>query len=98
MKGETIDRKFRILAVNPINGKIYTEKNALLLCAKDAAVPAALFAYRSECQKIGANEEHIASIDLLLRRVEAFQAEVESRVPDTVGDEIPRCLRGEGVE
>jgi hypothetical protein len=98
MRMEIIDRKFRILAVNPVNGKIYTEKDSILFCAKDAAVPAALFAYRRECQKLGANQEHIVSIDLLLKRVEQYQAEIESRVPDTVGDEIPRCLRGEGVD
>lgn len=92
-----IDRKFKILAVNPVNGKIYTEENALLLCAKDKAVPAALKAYREECIRIGANPMHVESVGLLLRRVEQFQAENESRVTDTVGDEIPRCLDGIGL-
>jgi hypothetical protein len=89
---EKIDRKFQILAVNPVNGKVYTDENALLLCAKDKAVPAALRAYKEECERIGANPEHVESVGLLLGRVEEYQAEVESRVPDTVGDEIPRCL------
>jgi len=94
---EKIDRKFRILAVNPVNGKVYDESNALLLCAKDKAVPAALIAYRNECERIGANLEHIESVNLLLERVFRYQATVEKRVPDTIGDEIPRCIRGEGV-
>jgi len=89
---KTIDRKFQILAVNPVNGKTYTEENALLLCAKDAAVPAALEAYRDKCTQLKANTEHIASIELLLQRVVLFQTENECRVPDTVGEEIPRCL------
>jgi hypothetical protein len=93
-----IDRKFKILAVNPVNGKIYTEKNSILLCAKDKAVPEALHAYMAECDRIGANPEHIESVSLLIERVEKFQAEIESRVPDTVGDEIPRCIHGVGVE
>jgi len=94
---EKIDRKFKILAVNPVNGKFYTDQNSLLLCAKDKAVPAALAAYELECIKIGANPEHILSVNLLRQRVKEFQKEIECRVPDTVGDEIPRCIHGEGV-
>ena len=89
---EKIDRKFKILAVNSVNGKTYTDENALLLCAKDKAVPAALRAYKEECERIGANAEHVESIGLLIGRVEKYQAEIASKVPDTVGDEIPRCL------
>lgn len=94
-----IDRKFKILAVNPVTDKRYTEANSLLLCAKDAAVPAALNAYLDECVRIGANREHIESIALLLERVLDFQiAAGGGRVPDTVGAEIPQCLNGEQVE
>lgn len=90
---EDIDRKFKILAVNSVNGKIYDESNSLLLCAKDAAVPAAIFAYKLECERIGANPEHVRSIELLYNRVKDFQVEQGGgRVPDTIGAEIPRCL------
>ena len=97
---ETIDRKFRILAVNPCNGHTYTEKDAILFCAKDKAVPAALAAYHTECEKLGANKEHLDSIILLIGRVNKFQTEMGGgRVPDTVGAcEIARCIKGEGVE
>jgi hypothetical protein len=92
---EVIDRKFRIYAVNPCNGKEYTENNSLLLCAKDRAVPAALEAYREACVMLGANPEHIKSVRLLIGRVEKYQAEVESRVPDTIGEcELTRCIDG----
>jgi len=95
---ETIDRKFRILAVNPCNGKIYTEKDSLLLCAKDRAVLPALWAYHDTCVTLGCNTEHIASIKLLIARVRRFQREVEVRTPDTVGAcEVARCIDGEGV-
>lgn len=95
---EIIDRKFQLLAVNPVNGKIYTEANAMVFCAKDAALPAALKAYRQECLRIGANPEHVESVGLLIERVEQYQCEVQSRVPDTVGMEIEitRCLDGVG--
>lgn len=96
---ETIDRKFKILAVNPCNGKHYTDKNALLLCAHDKAVPAALRAYRDECIRLGCEEEHFHSIELLIERVEEYQKDVESRIPDTNLDcEIRRCIGGEGLE
>lgn len=96
---EKIDRKFRILAVNPVNGKIYTEADSLLLCAKDAAVPAALAAYAEKCEELGANPEHVESVWLLHDRVLDFQKNAGGgRVPDTVGAEIPRCLHGEGAE
>ena len=94
MDKNTIDRKFKILAVNPVNGKIYTEENSLLLCAKDTAVPLALEAYLDACIKLGANKEHIKSVNLLIGRVHLFQTNNECRVPDTVGDEISRCLNG----
>ncbi len=92
-----IDRKFKFVAVNPITGKVYTEENALILCAKDKAVLPALLAYQQKCIELGANHEHIESVGKLIERVEAFQTEVECRTPDTIGDEIPRCLHGVGV-
>lgn len=96
-RGPVIDRKFIIHAINPVNGKHYDSHDAILLCAKDRAVPAALHAYQAECMRIGANEEHVAGIGLLIDRVEAYQAHVENRVPDTVGAEIDRCLYGAGI-
>ncbi len=89
---EAIDRKFVILAHNAVNGKQYTEFNSFLFCAKDKAVPAALKAYAAECALVGASHEHIESVMLLLGRVEQFQREISSKIPDTIGDEIPRCL------
>ncbi len=92
-----IDRKFIIAAQNPINGKKYSQENALLLCAHDRAVPAALHAYLEACNRLGANGEHIESIRLLIQRVEHYQENFGSKVPDTIGAELPRCLDGVGV-
>jgi hypothetical protein len=92
-----IDYKFEIIAVNPINGNVYTEEDAFVFCAKDAAVPAALEAYIAKCEELGANKEHIQSVRMLADRVNVFQSEYESRVPDTVGGEIERCLHGVGI-
>ena len=92
-----IDRKFIISAYNPVTFKTYSSHDAILLCAKDAAVLAALQAYQAECMRIGANPEHVESIGLLIGRVEDYQRQIESRVPDTIGAEIGRCLFGAGV-
>jgi hypothetical protein len=94
-----IDRKFKILAVNPCNGKHYTERNAVLLCAKDKAVVPALQAYREACIDLGCGSEHIQSIQLLIQRVQSYQRMVESRIPDTdLECEIDRCINGIGLE
>ena len=89
---ETIDRKFHFLAINPFNNHVYTEENAMVFAAKDKALPATLDFYRMECERLGANEEHILSVTLLLARVLEYQRTIESRVPDTVGDEAKHCL------
>lgn len=88
-----IDKKFKILAINPVNGKHYTEKNAILFCAHDAAVPAMLQFYRDECKSLGSNPEHMESIGLMIDRVEGYQMVVKKKVADTVGDELIECLK-----
>lgn len=66
-----IDRKFVFTAVNPCNGKYYTQENALILCAKDQAVLPALEMYHAECKRLGTGVEHLDSVALLIVRVRA---------------------------
>ncbi len=94
-----IDRKFKILAVNPCNGKIYTEKNSILLCAKDKAVVPALKEYLKTCIKLDCHAEHIMSIMLLMQRVINYQKNIESKTTDTYLDcEIERCIESKNLE
>jgi hypothetical protein len=94
---QVIDRKFRIYAINPCKGNIYTEEDGVFFCAKDAAFPAALDAYRTECVKLGCGDEHIYSIDLLIERVKEYQT-THRKLPDTETDcEMKRCIGGEGL-
>ena len=94
-----IDRKFIILAVNPINGKIYTDADGLFFCAKDILVPDMLAGYIESGKKHGADPVHLESMELARQRVVAFQdAMGGGRIPDTVGGEVARCIFGEGVE
>ena len=92
-----IDRKFKFVAVNPCNQKVYTEENAIVFCAKDRALPAALNAYLTECRRLRCGESHIESVNLLLQRVHDYQrtGNGECKVPDTETDcEIDRCIGG----
>jgi len=95
-----IDRKFRILAVNPCKAdSVYTENEGVFFCAHDAALIPAIKAYREECVKLRCNPEHIESINLLIERVSEYQDNIKSKTPDTDTDcEIDRCLGGIGVE
>jgi len=89
-----IDRKFKILAINPCKGKHYTEENSMLFCAKDKALVPTLEAYHNECLKLGCGLEHLESVELLISRVKTFQKD-ECRTPDTDTDcEIDRCIGG----
>ena len=95
-----IDRKFKITAVNPCKPeKVYTENEGIFFTAKDAALIPALIAYANECCKLGANKEHIESIDLLIGRVSDYQKTINKKVPDTETDcEIARCIGAIGIE
>ena len=93
-----IDRKYKIVAYNPASNNPHDENDSILFLAKDRAVPAMLRAYRNECIKLGANKEHIESIDLLIERVDMYQTTITSKVPDTIlPGEIDRCIKGYGV-
>ena len=91
---EAIDRKFTIDATCREHGHVFTEADAVLFLAKDKALPATLKFYREWCQRIGADERQLLGIDLLIQRVEAWQAANPDRVkiPDvdlsTAGDAI----------
>ena len=90
-----IDRKFKILAINPSNGHYYDEDNSFLFCAHDAAAPAALEAYIEKCEELGADKEQVKSARLLFSRVLEYQEDIAIKIPNVVGeDEIERCLHG----
>ena len=94
----SIDRKYKIHAVNPCSRNTHDEHDSILFLAKDKAVPAMLRAYLKESEKLGANPAHLESIGLLIGRVEQYQREVEAKIPDTdLPCEIRRCVDGEGV-
>ena len=90
-----IDRKYRILAINPCKGAFHTEEDSILFLAKDRAVPVMLQAYRKECERIGCQPEHLESVNLLIDRVVDFQEQKGSKTPNTDTQcEIDRCIGG----
>ena len=96
---KVIDRKFNILAVNPCKqNRVYTERDGIFFCAKDAALPAAIEAYVAKCDALGCEQEHIDSMVLALERVITYQRQ-ELKLPDTnTRCELDRCIGGIGVE
>jgi hypothetical protein len=88
----SIDKKFKILAVNPITGSVHTDETALLLCAKDKATPVALEAYLAECKRLGAGEPQLKSVALLIERVKAYQAENPTKIADVSEQEAGTLL------
>lgn len=94
-----IDRKFIILAVNPVNGKIYTDADGFFVCAKDISAPDGVEGLIKGAIEARSNHEHVESLKLLRERIVQFQIDMGGgRTPDTIGEEIPRCLHGVGAE
>ena len=90
-----IDRKYKILAVNPCSGNVHTEEDSVLFLAKDQALLVALEAYVEECSLLGCEDTHIEGVNLLIERVEEYQRKVKVEVPDTnTPCEIERCIKG----
>ena len=90
-----IDRKYKIMAVNPCSGNVHNEDDSVLFLAKDQALLVALEAYVEECSLLGCEDSHIDSVNLLIERVEEYQRKVKVEVPDTnTPCEIERCIKG----
>ena len=97
--GEVIDRKFEIQARCIEHDHVYDDRHAVLMLAKDLALPNTLRFYRSECLRLGAAENQLRGIDLLIERVDRYQAANPTvcKVPDVDdgrGDHILAPNRG----
>lgn len=72
--GEPVDRKFTFLARSSESGKTYDEQDGVVFLAKDKAVGPTLRFYREECERIGASPAQLRGVDLLIERVDRYQA------------------------
>lgn len=68
-----IDRKFEIMAVSKSSGNVYTEREAIILLARDPATLDAIRAYQDGCRRIGCSQQQLDSIESLYQRVISFQ-------------------------
>ena len=92
---EIIDRKYKILAVNPCTGSTHDECDSVLFNARDMFLPRTIAYYHKSCTEGGADKNHILSVEELCKRVEKFQRECGFKMPDTNTEcEIDRCIRG----
>jgi hypothetical protein len=81
-----IDTKVVMTAVNPCNGNVYTQYNAILLSAKDRCVIPALEAYLDACVHENADMVQIESVENLIERVKEFQSKHGVKTPDIDSD------------
>ncbi len=89
---EPIDRKFTFFATCCEHGHEVSHMDAMIFLAKDKALPATLNYYKVACEARGAKPEQIRGIELLIQRVERYQAEHPDQVkvadidiPDNAG-------------
>lgn len=89
-KTDKLDRKFFGDLYKAKNGQRVPDDEYIVLLAKDTAVPAALQAYKAECQRQGADERQMASLDGLIERLAKWQAAHPDRcrVADVAPDEF----------
>ena len=88
---EAIDRKFKFIAVHTTKKTIFTEDDAVLFLAKDAALPATLKFYHQECRGMGADPKQLEGIKLLIDRVDQYQRMNPKRVKVPDVDDGPEA-------
>ncbi len=83
-KLKAIDRKFIIHAQSRRSKKIYNEQSGVLFLARDKAFLLTLPDYLKRCNELGADAAQIASVKLLIERVQKYQNDHpdEVKVPD----------------
>lgn len=89
---EPIDRKFTFCATCCEHGHEHSHMDAMVFLAKDKALPATLAYYKVACEARGAKPEQIRGLELLIARVERYQAEnpdlvkvADVDIPDVAG-------------
>ena len=66
------------------------EDEYVVFLAKDNAFPATVAFYRQECERLGADAEHLASVDRMIERLTKWRADNPHRlkVPDAKGEKL----------
>ncbi len=90
----SVDRKFRISAVSYGSGKRHDEDDSVLFLAKDKAFLRTLPHYLEACIAMGAGEDQIRAVELLIQRVAKYQRDnpTVAKVPDVDPIRESQCL------
>jgi hypothetical protein len=90
VKPTKLDAKFYAAVHKVKDGKSVPDDEWMIFLAKDDAVPKTLEFYHAECKRLGADEEHLASVLRMLRRVIQWRAANPDRckVPDARGEKL----------
>ena len=85
-----LDAKFHAAVHKVKNGKSVPDDEWMIFLATDNAFPATLRFYLEECKRLGADQDHVESVQRTIRRLR-FLAGCECRslqVPDATGEKL----------
>lgn len=87
---EKFDAKFSGVIFKIKNGEIVPDDEYMVFLAKDAAFPATLQFYRDECARLGADNEQLAAVDRVIKRLANWRSANMNRikVPDAKGEKL----------
>lgn len=88
MKLAKLDAKFSGVIFKVKDGSIVTDDEYMVFLAKDNAFMPTLRFYRTECERLGADAEHLAAVDRTIERLTEWRRVNLHRlkVPDAKGE------------
>lgn len=87
---QKLDAKFDGVIFKIKDGSIVPPDEYVVFLVKDTAFANVLPKYREECFRLGADAEHIASVDRMIERAFSWRANNQHRlkVPDAKGEKL----------
>lgn len=85
-----LDAKFSGVIFKIKDGSIVSDDEYVVFLAKDTAFANILPAYRAECVALGADQEQVAAVDRMMRRLRDWRQMNPTRlkVPDAKGEKL----------
>ena len=85
-----LDAKFYAAVHKVKDGISVPDDEWMIFLAKDNAFPATLLFYRDECHRLGADEEHLQSVERTMKRLKEWREANPDRckVPDAKGEKL----------
>lgn len=85
-----LDAKFSGVIFKVKDGTIVPDDQYMVFLTKDRAFLPTLKFYRAECERIGADEEHLAAVDRTIERAVIWRLHnaEKMKVPDAKGERL----------